>query len=115
MQSAIRYLVLGTGNWVLASPDRPPKKDVRELADNRVAGERSAGLIPLVNPVDHADQGEGSGARRHRRSGVSLALHVGNHVLDEVHVILLAAVDLAAKRGRQRMILVQHDRDLAIL
>ena len=41
-------------------------------------------------------------------------LNVGDQVLDEVHVIFFAAVDLAAQRGRQRMILVQHDGDLAV-
>src|SRR6202142_1527936 len=103
----LRLSIVLTENWELTH--RSAKKDVGELTNNGVASERTAGLIPLINPVDHADQGEGGRARRHRRTGVPLALHVGDHVLDEVYVILLAAVDLAAQRGRQRMVLVQHD------
>src|SRR5271157_4651572 len=90
------------------------KKDIRVLPHNRLAGQRAVGFVPLIDPVDHADQGKGGRARRDRRRGITLALHVGDEVLDEVQVILLASVDLAAERGRQRMVFVQHDRNLAV-
>ena len=76
------------------------------------------GLIPLVNPIDHAQQGEGSGARADgafcMTSALSAGLHVGDQALDEVYVFLLSSIDTFAQRGRERMVLVQHDSDFAV-
>src|SRR5450631_2208865 len=41
-------------------------------------------------------------------------MDVGDEILDEVQVIFLAPVDLAAERGWQRMVLVQHHRNLTV-
>src|SRR6266404_802876 len=92
----------------------PAKEDLRVLTDNRVAGERAFRLVPLIDPVDHAEQCESRSARRDLRGRTAVPLHVTNQVLDEVYVIFLARIDFAPEPGRQRMILVQHDRDLAV-
>ena len=67
-------------------------------------------LVPLVDPVDHAEQSKGSGARAHRalrRPGaLSFFLNIGDQALHEVDVLLLALVDSLAERGRQRMVFI---------
>lgn len=40
------------------------KKDVGKLLDQSVSGQRAVGLIPLVNPVNHAEQGKRGSAGR---------------------------------------------------
>src|SRR6266436_7622028 len=101
-------------NVIENSPHRAVEKNIRVLLHQRVSRQRPTGFVPLINPVDHADQGKGGRPRRDRRRGITLALDVGDEVLDEVQVILLASVDFSPERGWKRMILVQHNRNLAV-
>ena len=44
-------------------PYRAVEKGDCILLDQRVSRQWAVGFIPLVNPVDHADQGEGGGVQ----------------------------------------------------
>ena len=90
------------------------EKNVCVLPDDCVSSQRTVGFVPLIDPVDHSDQRKGRGTRRDWRRRITRALNVGDEMLDEVQVILLASVDFAPERRRQRMILVQHDRNLTV-
>src|SRR6202167_968912 len=90
------------------------KENIRILLHQSFPRQRTIRFVPLINPVDHPDQRQGGGARRDRRGRVALALDVGDEMLDKVQVIFLASVNLAAARGRQLMILVQHDRNFTV-
>src|SRR5207253_11195454 len=70
-------------------------------------------LFPYTT-LFRSEQREGSGARSDLRCRTALPLHVGNQVFDEVYVVFLAGIDFPPECRRQRMILVQHDRDLAV-
>src|SRR5215468_204860 len=94
---------------------KPTRKQQFGILRNQILRLQAAfGLIPLVNPIDHAEQGQGRSARRDAALRALLFLHVGNHALDKVNVILLAHVDLLAQRRRQRVVLVKHYGDFAI-
>ncbi len=71
-------------------------------------------FVPLVNPVDHAEQSEGCSSRGDRSLSLAASLHFCHQAFYEVYVFLLASIDPAPQRGRQRMVFVQHDGDLAI-
>src|SRR5579872_7572553 len=71
-------------------------------------------LVPLIDPVDHAEECKGRGARTHRAFSMSYALHFRHQPFDEMYVLFLSRVNPLSQCRRQRMIFVQHDGDLAI-
>ena len=71
-------------------------------------------LVPLVDPVDHAEQREGRRACGDRTFGLASPLHLGYEVFDKVDVFLFTSIDPAPQSRRQRMVLMQHNGDLAI-
>jgi len=74
-------------------------------------------LLHWLNPVDHAEKCKAAARGLTAPFNAALAaldLHVGNLNLDEVNVTPSCARDAFAQRRRQRMILMQHHRDLAV-
>ena len=87
-------------------------------------------FIPLVNPIDHAQQRKSRGARAHSALGMNAVtslplpfllrfvlhflLHFPHQVFEEVYIIFFAGVDALAQSRRKRMIFVQHHRNFAV-
>ena len=94
--------------------ERASEKDLGVLTRDICFGKRALGLVPLVDPIDHAEKGEGSGAWADAGFGSASALHIGDQVFHKVNVVLLSSVDALAESRRQRMILMEHDCDFAI-
>src|SRR5579864_4072066 len=113
-----RILGMRAGEVHSYSPERlrqySSKNKFGKLRDQVVRLQFSFRLVPLVDPVDHAQQSESGSTRADSRLCSPAALHVGNQALHEMHIFLLAMVDALAQRRGQRMVFVQHDGDLAI-
>ena len=58
--------------------DGPGKEYVGKLPRDLFSVEPALGLIPLIDPVDHAEQGKRSGARTHGAFALSLLLHLSD-------------------------------------
>lgn len=63
-------------------------------------GKRALGLVPLVDPIDHAEKGEGGGAWADAGFRSADALHIGDQVFHKVNVVLLSSVDALAESRR---------------
>src|SRR6185437_2223517 len=94
--------------------ERPAKEYFRVLLGQVVSLQHSIWLIPLVNPIDHAQQRESRGTRSYISFRLAKALDFRNEVLNEVDVILLAGIDFFAQRGWQRVVFMQHHGNLAV-
>ena len=69
--------------------ERASEEDLGVLTRDICFGKRALGLVPLVDPVDHAEQGESSGARADPGFGSASALHIADQVFHKVNVVLL--------------------------
>src|SRR5579863_4265083 len=68
-------------------------------------------LVPLVDPVDHAEECKRGGPRAHaagRACATRLRLDFGNEALDEVDVIFLPRIDELAQPRRQGMVMIDR-------
>src|SRR5581483_10764501 len=96
------------------SLERSREEDVSVVTDQVFPAERAFGVIPLVNPVDHTQQRECGRPWVHDGARLPDSLNFCHQVLHKMNVIFLPRINPPAQRGRQRMIFVQHDGDLAI-
>ena len=94
--------------------ERAREEDLGILTRDICFGKRALRLVPLVDPIDHAEKSEGGSAWADAGFGSAGALYIGDQVFHKVNVVLLSSVDALAESRRQRMILVQHDSDFAI-
>src|SRR5208283_4236452 len=111
---AVGYRNLMSFRRKSSSCQDPSENQGGELRHQIVGLQLALRLIPLVDPVDHSQQGKRGGAGADGTFGLTGPLYFGNQVLDEVNVFLLADVDAFAEHGRQGMVFVQHDRDLPV-
>src|SRR5579871_666971 len=65
--------------------------ELSELRNQIVRLQIAFRFVPLVDPVNHAQQSEGCGPGTDRPFGSPRPLHVGHQVFDEVNVVLLAS------------------------
>src|ERR1700675_4692455 len=81
----------------------PSEHHLGELRHDVMCLQVALRLIPLVNPIDHTEQGEGSGARGDGALRVTLSLsvhlNIGDQAFHEVNVFLPAGIDALAERG----------------
>ena len=90
------------------------EEDFGVLVRDLFRAERAFLLVPLIEPVNHAQQGKGGRPRAHSSENSPILLNLRNDRLQKTDIALFAGVDLLAKRRRQRVILVQQDRDLSV-
>src|ERR1700722_6063724 len=56
--------------------------------------------VPLIDPVDHAEQCERRRSRADIRLRASLALHLSDQIFHKVHVVFFSRVDFPSHRRR---------------
>src|SRR6266849_3778257 len=92
----------------------PGEENFRVLAYQVFLLQSTLRPVPLVDPVDHAQQREGRCPWADYSLGLPRALQLGDQALHEMYIVFLARVDAASQRRRQGMVFVQHHRDLAV-
>src|SRR5882762_11716065 len=93
-------------NWGLRSK-HAGENDFRELIDQSRFGDRAIGAIPLVNPVDHSEQGKRRSLGSDAALGAAGVLRIFDEALDKMHIFFLPRVNEAAVFRRQGMVLMQ--------
>src|SRR6202162_4193576 len=112
--------------FMALSGENAAEDQIGELRNQILCLQLAFRLVPLVDPVDHAEQGKGGGTRSDLPFGVmrllslvlcfllNFLLNFGHEVFEEVNVFLFAGVDALAQRRGKGMVFVQHHWDLAI-
>src|SRR5579872_151018 len=93
---------------------RTGEEQLCKLTCNLFRIQTAFGLVPLVDPVDHAKQGQRRCSCAHFAFRLTRLLHLLDDAFHKMHVLLLSVIDPFSKRWRQRMVLVEHDRDFTI-
>ena len=76
------------------------EEDFGVLVRDLFRAERAFLLVPLIEPVNHAQQGKGGRSRADYSENSPLLLNLRNERLQKTDVILFASVDLLAQRRR---------------
>jgi len=105
---------LTAGNCPVGLPQQAAEKEIHVAVGEFRLLDWTVRPIPLVEPVDHAQQGKRSQARGNRGLASLPMLDLRDEILEHLDVLLFSRVDLSTQRPLQRTILVQNDGDLHV-
>src|SRR5579875_1062350 len=80
---------------------QPAKKEFRICLCKVAFRDGSFDPVPLIQPVDHAQQGECRQCRRNRGCAFPFMLHLGDEVFEKMRVLPLASVNFIPQRAAQ--------------